>query len=139
MPTYKAPLDDVRFLLNEVLHVEELSRLPGYEEATPDLLMSVLEEGGRLCEEVLQPLNQTGDAEGCRIEDGQVHIRTSPARRIVYRPAGRHCMARGDLNGALTEASFPLEPDDIYFRLEVEDNAGLRAFTNAYFFDELNA
>lgn len=73
------------------------------------------------------------------IEDGQIHIRTSPARRIVYRPAGRHCMARGDLNGALTEASFPLEPDDIYFRLEVEDNAGLRAFTNAYFFDELNA
>ena len=72
MPTYKAPLDDVRFLLNEVLAVEELSQLPGYEEATPDLLMSVLEEGGKLCEEVLQPLNQSGDAEGCRIENGQV-------------------------------------------------------------------
>jgi alkylation response protein AidB-like acyl-CoA dehydrogenase len=72
MPTYKAPLDDVRFLLNDVLAADELSRLPGYEEATPDLLMSVLEEGGRLCEEVLQPLNQSGDAEGCRIENGQV-------------------------------------------------------------------
>ncbi len=72
MPTYKAPLDDVRFLLNEVLNVEELSQLPGYEEATPDILMAVLEEGGKLCEEVLQPINQTGDAEGCRIEDGQV-------------------------------------------------------------------
>ncbi len=72
MPTYKAPLDDVRFLLNDVLAVEELSQLPGYEEATPDLLMSVLEEGGKLCEEVLQPLNQSGDAEGCRIENGQV-------------------------------------------------------------------
>jgi alkylation response protein AidB-like acyl-CoA dehydrogenase len=72
MPTYKAPLDDVRFLLNDVLGVEELSQLPGYEEATPDLLMSVLEEGGRLCEEVLQPINQSGDAEGCRIENGQV-------------------------------------------------------------------
>ena len=72
MPTYKAPLDDVRFLLNDVLHVEELSQLPGYEEATPDLLMSVLEEGGKLCEEVLQPINQSGDAEGCRIENGQV-------------------------------------------------------------------
>jgi alkylation response protein AidB-like acyl-CoA dehydrogenase len=72
MPTYKAPLDDVRFLLNEVLDVEQLSRLPGYEEATPDLLMSVLEEGGKLCEEVLQPLNQSGDAEGCRVENGQV-------------------------------------------------------------------
>ncbi|HEY0780530.1 MAG TPA: acyl-CoA dehydrogenase C-terminal domain-containing protein [Gemmatirosa sp.] len=72
MPTYKAPLDDVRFLLNDVLAVEELSQLPGYEEATPDLLLSVLEEGGKLCEEVLQPINQTGDAEGCRIEGGQV-------------------------------------------------------------------
>ena len=72
MPTYKAPLDDVRFLLNEVLAVEELSQLPGYEEATPDLLMSVLEEGGKLCEDVLQPINQSGDAEGCRIENGQV-------------------------------------------------------------------
>ena len=82
MPTYKAPLDDVRFLLNEVLNVEELSRLPGYEEATPDLLISVLEEGGRLCEEVLQPINQTGDAEGCRIEDGQV--RTPKGFREAY-------------------------------------------------------
>ena len=72
MPTYKAPLDDVRFLLTEVLDVEQLSRLPGYEEATPDLLMSVLEEGGKLCEEVLHPINQSGDAEGCRIENGQV-------------------------------------------------------------------
>jgi len=72
MPTYKAPLDDVRFLLHDVLAIEELSQLPGYEEATPDLLMSVLEEGGKLCEEVLQPLNQSGDAEGCRIEGGQV-------------------------------------------------------------------
>jgi alkylation response protein AidB-like acyl-CoA dehydrogenase len=72
MPTYKAPLDDVRFLLDDVLRVEEISRLPGYEEATPDLLMSVLEEGGKLCEEVLQPLNQSGDAEGCRIENGRV-------------------------------------------------------------------
>ena len=72
MPTYKAPLDDVRFLLNEVLAVEELSQLPGYEEATPDLLLSVLEEGGKLCEEVLAPINQSGDAEGCPIENGQV-------------------------------------------------------------------
>ena len=59
MPTYKAPLDDIRFLLTEVLDVEQLSRLPGYEEATPDVLLAVLEEGGRLCEDVLAPLNQS--------------------------------------------------------------------------------
>ncbi len=76
MPTYKAPLDDVRFLLNDVLAVEELSKLPGYEEATPDLLLAVLEEGGTLCEDVLQPINQSGDAEGCRIEGGQVFTPT---------------------------------------------------------------
>ena len=72
MPTYKAPLDDIRFLLNDVLAVEELSQLPGYEEATPDVLLAVLEEGAKVCEEVLQPLNQSGDAEGCRWEDGRV-------------------------------------------------------------------
>lgn len=72
MPSYKAPLDDVRFLLNDVLDVQELAQLPGYEEATPDLLLSVLEEGGKICEEVLQPINQSGDAEGCRWENGQV-------------------------------------------------------------------
>ena len=82
MPTYKAPLDDVRFLLTDVLAAEELSQLPGYEEATPDLLLSVLEEGGRLCEEVLQPLNQSGDVEGCRMEDGQV--RTPEGFKAAY-------------------------------------------------------
>ena len=82
MPTYKAPLDDVRFLLNDVLAVEELSQLPGYEEATPDLLLAVLEEGGKLCEDVLQPINQTGDAEGCRMEDGQV--RTPKGFKAAY-------------------------------------------------------
>ncbi|MGZ8467833.1 MAG: acyl-CoA dehydrogenase C-terminal domain-containing protein [Gemmatirosa sp.] len=72
MPTYKAPLDDIRFLLTEVLDVEQLSRLPGYEEATPDVLLAVLEEGAKLCENVIAPLNQSGDAEGCRYENGVV-------------------------------------------------------------------
>jgi alkylation response protein AidB-like acyl-CoA dehydrogenase len=73
MPTYKAPLDDIRFILEDVLDVEQLSKLPGYEDATPDLLLSVLGEGAKLCEEVLAPINQSGDAEGCRWENGQVH------------------------------------------------------------------
>ena len=72
MPTYKAPLDDVRFVLTEVLEVEQLAALPGYEEATPDVLLAVLEEGGKLCEEVLAPINQSGDAEGCHLENGAV-------------------------------------------------------------------
>ncbi|HEY0996480.1 MAG TPA: acyl-CoA dehydrogenase N-terminal domain-containing protein, partial [Gemmatimonadaceae bacterium] len=72
MPTYKAPLDEVRFLLNDVLDVGQLAGIPGYEEATPDLLLAVLEEGGRICEEVLAPINASGDAEGCRLEQGRV-------------------------------------------------------------------
>ncbi|MES2178270.1 MAG: acyl-CoA dehydrogenase C-terminal domain-containing protein [Gemmatimonadota bacterium] len=73
MPTYRAPLDEVRFLLNDVLNVGQIAALPGFEDATPDMLQAVLEEGGRLCEEVLAPLNQSGDAEGCRLEGGIVH------------------------------------------------------------------
>src|SRR3712207_5548730 len=72
MPTYKAPVDDIRFVLDELLDVGQLAALPGYEDASPDVLLAVLEEGAKLCEEVLAPLNQRGDAEGCRLENGIV-------------------------------------------------------------------
>ena len=72
MPTYKAPLDDIRFLLDDVLDVAQLAALPGYADATPDVLAAVIAEAAKLSEEVLQPLNQTGDAEGCRYESGSV-------------------------------------------------------------------
>ena len=72
MPTYKAPLDDIRFLLDDVLDVGQLATLPGYADATPDVLGAVIEEAAKLCEEVLQPLNQSGDAEGCHYENGTV-------------------------------------------------------------------
>ena len=76
MPSYHAPLDEIRFLLEAVHDVAQLSAMRGYEDATPDLLLSVLEEGGKLCEEVVHPLNQTGDAEGCHFDAGRV---TTPA------------------------------------------------------------
>ncbi len=72
MPTYKAPLRDMQFLLNEVFDAAQLASLPGYEEATPDMFQSILEEGAKLCEEVLQPINQSGDEEGCTFKDGVV-------------------------------------------------------------------
>ena len=72
MPSYKAPLDEYRFILNEVLNAGELSALPGFEDATPDLIASVLEEAAKFCETVLQPLNQKGDTEGCTFENGVV-------------------------------------------------------------------
>jgi alkylation response protein AidB-like acyl-CoA dehydrogenase len=76
MPTYRAPLDDIRFLLLDVLDVAQLAELPGFAEATPDVVLAVLEEGARLCEEVLAPLNAVGDQEGCRFEDGVVSTPT---------------------------------------------------------------
>ncbi len=73
MPTYKAPVDDVMFLLNDVLHVERYNNLPGFAEATPDVVEAVLAEAGKFCEEVLRPLNRVGDREGCRRHaDGSV-------------------------------------------------------------------
>ncbi len=73
MPTYQAPVKDMLYVLNDILHMEKYSNLPSFEEATPDLVAAVLEEAGKLCEEVLQPLNQVGDKEGCtRHEDGSV-------------------------------------------------------------------
>ncbi|MCC6318006.1 MAG: acyl-CoA dehydrogenase C-terminal domain-containing protein [Gemmatimonadaceae bacterium] len=72
MPTYRAPVDDYRFLLTEVFDTARLTRYPGYEEVTPDLLVSVVQEAGVLCESLLAPLNMRGDAEGCTWENGVV-------------------------------------------------------------------
>jgi len=73
MPTYKAPLRDMRFLMNEVLdYPKHYANLPGGEEATPDLVDAILEEAAKYCEQVLAPLNQTGDEEGCHFDNGEV-------------------------------------------------------------------
>lgn len=72
MPIYNAPLDDIRFVLHDVLEAESLTALPGYEEASADLMDQVIEEGAKICEQVLFPLNQSGDEEGCTLENGAV-------------------------------------------------------------------
>jgi len=72
MPTYRAPLDDIRFVLHDVHGVATLADLPGCAEATPDVVDAVLAEGAAMCEQVLFPVNQSGDAEGCRYEHGTV-------------------------------------------------------------------
>src|SRR5215831_11049305 len=73
MTTYTAPLRDMRFVLHELFDAPgTLAKLAGFEDATPDVLDAVLDECAKLCEEVLFPLNQTGDQEGCRFEAGRV-------------------------------------------------------------------
>ncbi|KIZ37439.1 MULTISPECIES: acyl-CoA dehydrogenase C-terminal domain-containing protein [Rhodopseudomonas] len=73
MPTYKAPLEDVGFLLNDVFQFDRYNNLPGFADASADLRDAILNEAARLSEEVLQPLNRVGDKEGCtRHDDGSV-------------------------------------------------------------------
>lgn len=73
MPSYKAPVDDVMFLLGDVFHIDRYSNLPGFADASPDLISAVLGEAAKFCEEVLTPLNRVGDKEGCkRHDDGRV-------------------------------------------------------------------
>jgi len=74
MPEYKAPLKDIEFVMNEVLDFQQhYANLPGGEEASPDLVSAILVEAAKFSEEVLAPLNQTGDQQGCtRHEDGSV-------------------------------------------------------------------
>ncbi|MGA8322946.1 MAG: acyl-CoA dehydrogenase C-terminal domain-containing protein [Xanthobacteraceae bacterium] len=73
MPSYKAPVDDVMFLLSDVFHIDRYNNLPGFAETTPDLIAAVLGEAAKFCEDVLTPLNRVGDKEGCRRNaDGSV-------------------------------------------------------------------
>ena len=77
MPCYSAPVDEVLFLLRDVFGIERLGNLPGFTEASSDVIAAILEEGGRFASEVLQPLNRVGDREGClRHADATV---TTPA------------------------------------------------------------
>ncbi len=73
MPIYKAPVEDVTFLLNDVFQIDRYDNLPGFTDASADVREAILGEAAKLSEEVLQPLNRIGDLEGCkRHDDGSV-------------------------------------------------------------------
>src|SRR5476651_666502 len=73
MPSYKAPLEDVSFLLNDVFQIDRYDNLPGFSDASADVREAILNEAAKLSEQVLQPLNRVGDLEGCiRHDDGSV-------------------------------------------------------------------
>ena len=73
MPIYNPPVKDARFVLDAVVELDRYSNLAGFSAASPDVVSAVLEEGGKFAAEVVFPLNQTGDAQGCiRHPDGSV-------------------------------------------------------------------
>jgi len=73
MTEYTAPIEDIKFVLEDVLDIyNHYQKYPGYQDATPDLVDMVITECAKFCETELAPLNQSGDQEGCRWQDGNV-------------------------------------------------------------------
>ncbi len=74
MSDYRAPVSDMLFAITHLAGLERINRLPGFEEATPDLVEAVLDEAAQLANEVVAPVNEIGDREGTRVEDGKVVV-----------------------------------------------------------------
>ncbi|KER67878.1 acyl-CoA dehydrogenase [Burkholderia sp. Ac-20345] len=70
MNQYLAPIQDIQFALQELADLHGIAALPGFEDATPDVVNAILEEAGAFAAEVISPINRTGDLEGARLEGG---------------------------------------------------------------------
>jgi len=82
MTVYKAPVDEMSFLINQVLGMDKIAQLPGYEEATPDMVDAILSEAARFFGEVVAPTNQAADQQGSHL-DGTTVI-TAPVLDGIY-------------------------------------------------------
>ncbi|WP_417604334.1 acyl-CoA dehydrogenase [Primorskyibacter flagellatus] len=80
---YRAPLSDYRFLFDQVLDLTQVTATERFAEATPDMIEAILTEAGRMCEEILAPLQRNGDLTPAKLENGVV--RTSPGFADGYR------------------------------------------------------
>ena len=76
MSAYTAPLKDMKFVLNELAGMAEVAKLPGCEDATPDTVEAILEEAAKFTSGVLDPLNYSGDQEGCLNPPGLLNPRS---------------------------------------------------------------
>ncbi len=82
---YKAPVKEHLFLLNEVMNLQSHANLPGFADATPDLMGQLVEEAARFCEGVLEPLNAVGDREGCKHDPATGAVKTPTGFADAYR------------------------------------------------------
>ncbi|MGQ5523404.1 acyl-CoA dehydrogenase C-terminal domain-containing protein [Chitinimonas sp. PSY-7] len=80
--TYRAPVADIRFVLNELAGLSEVAALPGNEDVNPELVDAILEEAAKLAENVIAPLNRVGDQHGNQLKDGVVT--TAPGFKSAY-------------------------------------------------------
>ena len=69
---YKAPVRDFTFILNEVLEIDRYTNQPGFQDVSSDLVSQILEEGAKFADEVIAPINNPGDKEGCHWAEGGV-------------------------------------------------------------------
>ena len=82
MSSYNAPIRDMQFVMKELAGLDDVSALPGCEEATADVVDAILEEANKFASGVLAPLNWSGDQEGARWDDGEV--RTASGWKNAY-------------------------------------------------------
>ncbi len=80
---YQVPLQDIRFILSQLIDRNALLALPGFEDFDIDVIDAVLEENARFAEQVVAPLNRTGDLEPARMES-EGHVVTSPGYRQAF-------------------------------------------------------
>lgn len=94
MPEYKAPLRDMRFLIDHVFDFHSSYASLGAHDASPDMISAILEEGAKFCENVLAPLNRSGDEEGCHFDNGVVTTPTGFKQAFAqYVEGGWHGLA----------------------------------------------
>jgi len=71
---YRAPLADMHFIVHQLIPLSRIQTLPGYEEVDDDLVNTILEEASKFANQVLSPINWTGDQEGCILEHAVVKL-----------------------------------------------------------------
>ena len=84
MSTYRAPMQEIQFVMSELAGLEQVGKLPGYEDATPDTVAAILEEASKFATEVLDPLNAVGDREGATWQEGG-KVKTATGFKDAYR------------------------------------------------------